>query len=226
MRTDQFAVIGLGRFGSSLAKELMSLGHEVLGIDKDEEVIDNINRQITHAVVADATDIETLRSLGIRNFDCGVVAIGDDIQTSILATIQLKELGVKKVVAKAITELHGRVLERIGVDRVIFPERDMGIRVAHQLVSPNLLDYIELSKDYTIVELSVPRCLDGISLQQLSPRSRFGCSIVAIHKKEGVVVVPTAEHVLEENDIMVIIGSNEQLESFEDELSDSQMKLT
>ena len=223
MRTEQFAVIGLGRFGSSLAKELIELGHEVLGIDKDEEVVDAIGRKLTHAVVADATDVDMLRSLGVRNFDCGVVAIGDDIQTSILATIQLKELGVKKVVAKAITELHGRVLERIGVDRVIFPERDMGIRVAHQLVSPNLLDYIELSKDYSIAELTVPNCLDGISLKELNPRSRFGCSIVAINKKEGVIIVPTAEQVLSEKDIMVIIGTNEQIDAFEERMSDGQV---
>jgi len=223
MRTEQFAVIGLGRFGSSLAKELIDLGHEVLGVDKDEEVVDAMNGKLTHVVVADATDVDTLRSLGIRNFDCGVVAIGDDIQTSVLATIQLKELGVKKVVAKAITELHGRVLERIGVDRVIFPERDMGIRVAHQLVSPNLLDYIELSKDYSIAELTVPSCLDGVSLKELSPRSRFGCSIVAINKKEGVIVVPTAEQVLSEKDIMVIIGTNEQIDAFEERMSDGEV---
>ena len=223
MKTEQFAVVGLGRFGSSLAKELIELGHEVLGIDKDEEVVDAMNGKLTHAVVADATDVDTLRSLGVRNFDCGVVAIGDDIQTSILATIQLKELGVKKVVAKAITELHGRVLERIGVDRVIFPERDMGIRVAHQLVSPNLLDYIELSKDYSIAELTVPSCLDGVSLKELSPRSRFGCSIVAINKKEGVIVVPTAEQVLSEKDIMVIIGTNEQIDAFEERMIDGEV---
>ncbi|WP_152396860.1 potassium channel family protein [Paenibacillus guangzhouensis] len=223
MKTEQFAVVGLGRFGSSLAKELIELGHEVLGIDKDEEVVDAMNGKLTHAVVADATDVDTLRSLGVRNFDCGVVAIGDDIQTSILATIQLKELGVKKVVAKAITELHGRVLERIGVDRVIFPERDMGIRVAHQLVSPNLLDYIELSKDYSIAELTVPSCLDGVSLKELSPRSRFGCSIVAINKKEGVIVVPTAEQVLSEKDIMVIIGTNEQIDAFEERMTDGEV---
>jgi len=223
MKTEQFAVVGLGRFGSSLAKELIELGHEVLGIDKDEEVVNAMNGKLTHAVVADATDVDTLRSLGVRNFDCGVVAIGDDIQTSILATIQLKELGVKKVVAKAITELHGRVLERIGVDRVIFPERDMGIRVAHQLVSPNLLDYIELSKDYSIAELTVPSCLDGVSLKELSPRSRFGCSIVAINKKEGVIVVPTAEQVLSEKDIMVIIGTNEQIDAFEERMTDGEV---
>lgn len=142
----QYAVIGLGRFGSSLSQELTQLGHEVLGIDRDEEKVDEMSDKLTHTVVADATDEEVLRSLGVRNFDCAVVAIGDNIQASIMAAILLKELGVKTVVAKALTDQHAKVLEKIGVDRIIFPERDMGVRVAHQLVSPNLLDYIELSK--------------------------------------------------------------------------------
>ncbi len=157
-----------------------------------------------------------LRSLGVRNFDCGVVSIGDDIQSSILTAILLKDLGVKQVVAKAMSDLHGRVLEKLGVDRVVYPERDMGIRVAHQLVSPNLLDYIELSKEYTIAELAVPQCLSGISLQELNPRARFGCSIVAIHKPQGMIIAPTAEDVLHERDIMIMIGTNAQIEDFED----------
>ncbi|WP_019423713.1 potassium channel family protein [Paenibacillus sp. OSY-SE] len=216
MELQQFAVVGMGRFGSSLAKELVRLGHQVLGIDKDEEVVADMTGMVTHAVVADATDEDVLRSLGIRNFDCAIVAIGDDIQTSILVSIQMKELGVKKVVAKALSDLHGRVLERLDVDRVIYPERDMGIRVAHQLVSPNLLDYIELSKEYTIAELSVPGCMQGMSLKELNPRARFGCSIVALNKPEGIIIAPSAEAVLDERDIMVMIGTNNQIEDFEE----------
>ncbi|MFC4102986.1 potassium channel family protein [Paenibacillus xanthanilyticus] len=216
MKKNQFVIIGLGRFGSSLAKELVKLGYEVLGVDKDEEAVQDLSQILTHAVVAEATDEDVLRSIGVRNFDCGVVAIGDDIQASILTTILLKDLGVKKVVGKAMTELHGRVLEKIGVDRVVYPERDMGIRVAHQLVSPNLLDYIELSKDYTIAELAVPKCLNGKSLQELNPRGRFGCSIVAINKPQGVIIAPVASEVLAEKDVMVIIGTNEGIEQFED----------
>lgn len=211
----QFVIIGLGRFGSSLGRELIELGNEVLGIDKDEEAVQEMSSVLTYAVSADCTDEESLRSLGVRNFDCGVVAIGDDIQASILTTILLKDLGVKQVVAKAISELHGRVLEKIGVDRVVYPERDMGIRVAHQLVSPNLLDYIELSKEYTIAELAVPACLNGKSLHDLNPRARFGCSIVAINKPDGIIIAPTATDVLTERDVMVIIGTNEQIEHFE-----------
>jgi trk system potassium uptake protein len=214
----QYAVIGLGRFGSSLSRELVKLGYEVLGIDINEERVNEMSNVLTHTVLADCSDEEVLRSLGIRNFDCVVVAIGNDIQSSILTAIVLKDAGVKKVVAKALTELHGKVLEKIGVDRVIYPERDMGIRVAHQLVSPNLLDYIELSNDYTIVELSVPQKICGQSLHELNPRAKYGCSVVAIIRKSGVIVAPAATDMLEVGDLMVVIGKNDGIEKFEHEL--------
>ncbi|MBP1156753.1 MULTISPECIES: TrkA family potassium uptake protein [unclassified Paenibacillus] len=219
MKNTQYAVIGLGRFGSSLAMELLNLGHEVLGIDMDEEAVEEMSDKLTHVVVADSTEEEVIRSLGIRNFDCVVVAIGNDIQASILTAILLKDIGVKTVVAKALSELHGKVLNKIGVDRIIFPERDMGVRVAHQLVSPNLLDYIELSDEYTIAELAVPKRLAGRSLKELDPRARYGCSVVAINKKSGVIIAPTAIDTIEERDIMVVIGTNEQIEKFEDEVN-------
>ncbi|ANY65180.1 potassium uptake system protein [Paenibacillus sp. BIHB 4019] len=217
MKKNQFVIVGLGRFGSSLGRELIQLGYEVLGIDKDEEAVQELSDELTYTVSADCTDEETLRSIGVRNFDVGVVAIGNDIQASILTTILLKDLGVKTVVAKAVDELHGRVLEKIGVDRIIYPERDMGIRVAHQLVSPNLLDYIELSKDYTIAEIVVTGKLHGKTLSDLDLRARFGCSIVAINKPNGIIIAPTATDVLHERDVMVIIGTNEQIEQFEEE---------
>jgi trk system potassium uptake protein TrkA len=214
----QYAVIGLGRFGSSLSKELVKLGYEVLGIDKSEEIIDEMSDELTHAVVADSTDEEVLKSLGVRNFDCAVVAIGDNIQASILTALLLKELGVKTVVAKALSDLHGKVLQKLGVDRIIYPERDMGVRVAHQLVSPNLLDYIELSPDYTIVELSVPKGLSGRSLKELDIRAKYGCSIIAINKRDSMIIAPTADDILKEKDVMVIIGTNKQIEVFESEV--------
>lgn len=216
MKKNQYAVIGLGRFGSSLAKELKKQGYEVLGIDKYEERVEEMSSVLTHTVVANCIDEDVLRSIGIRNFDCVVVAIGDDIQASILTCILLKDMGVKTVVAKALSELHGKVLQKIGVDRIIFPERDMGIRVAHQLVSPNLLDYIELSKNYTIAELAVTKKIAGATLKQLNTRARFGCSVVAINKNDGVVIAPTAEDIVDEKDIMVVIGTTEQIEDFEE----------
>jgi len=215
----QFAVIGLGRFGSSLAMTLMREGYEVLGIDKDEEIINHMAGNLTHAIVADTTDEDAMRAIGIRNVDCAVVAIGDDTQSSIMTALLLKDLGVKLVVAKALSQIHGKVLERIGVDRVIFPERDMGERVAHQLISPNLLDFIEISKDYSICELKVFPKIAGRTLKELDLRAQYGFSVVAVHKKTGgVVVAPPAEHVLEEKDVMVVIGKLEQIEHFEKKL--------
>ena len=218
MKPKQFAIIGLGRFGASLALELMEQGYEVLGIDRNEEVVEDMSELLTHTVVADATDEEVLKSLGIRNFDCGIVAIGNDIQMSILSAILLKELGVAMVVAKAISVLHGRAPEKLGVDRVIFPERDMGIRVAHQLVTPNLLDYIELSKDYLIVEMTVTDCMDGKTLSELNTRVRYGVSVVALNKQSGIIVAPTAMDVVNSGDIMVVIGSNDNVDRFESEV--------
>jgi len=215
MKAQQFVVIGLGRFGSSLALELMEMGYEVLGIDHHEERVDEMSDHLTHAVMADATDEGIMRSLGVRNFDCGIVAIGDNMERSILAAILLKELGVKQVVAKAISVLHGRALSKLGVDRVIFPEKDMGIRVAHQLVTPHLLDYIEISKDYKIVELTVPACMDGKSLSELNTRAKYGCSIIALNRESGIIVAPTAHDHLYKGDIVVVIGSNESIDRFE-----------
>lgn len=220
MKRQQFVVIGLGRFGASIALELMSMGYEVLGIDRNEEVVDDMSNVLTHAVTADATDEEALKSLGVRNFDCGIVAIGNDVQMSVLTAILLKELGVTTVVAKAISILHGRALEKLGVDRVVYPERDMGIRVAHQLVTPNMVDYLALSKDYTIIELNVPPILDGKTLSELNTRARFGCSIVALHKPGGIIIAPTTMDHLEVNDIMVVIGSNTNIAEFEKEISE------
>lgn len=218
MKTGQYVIIGLGRFGANLGIQLMEMGCEVLGIDKDEEAVDEMSELLTHTVVADATDEQTLRSLGVRNFDCGIVAIGNDIQMSILATILLKEMGVKTVIAKAISKLHGRALEKLGVDRIVYPERDMAIRVAHQLVTPHLLDYLELSGEYSIVELKVPACLHDMTLADLNSRTRFGCTVVALHTSAGVRIAPTAMDRLQKDDIMVVIGSNDNLERFEDEV--------
>lgn len=218
MKKKQFAVIGLGRFGSSVGRELVNLGCEVLGIDRREERVEEMRDVLTHVVVADCNDEEVLQSLGIRNFDCVIIAIGDDIQASILTAILLKELGVPKVVAKALTALHGKVLEKIGVDRIVYPERDMGIRVAHQLVSPNLLDYIELSRNYTIVEMNASKKMAGRTIRQLDTRAKYGCSIVAIHRQQEVVIAPTADEVVRENDNLIVIGTNQQIEKFQQEM--------
>lgn len=210
----QFVIIGIGRFGSSLAKRLFDMGHEVLAVDIDEEIIQGISDSVTHAVAADATDEHVLKSLGVRNFDVGVVSIGSDIQSSIIATLMLKEMGLKYVVAKAQSEVHAKVLKKIGADRVVFPERDMGIRVAHNLVTTNILDMIELSPDYSICEFEVFSSWVGESLKDLNLRAKHGINILAIKNNinDGAInFSPKAQDTINEGDILVVVGSNDDL---------------
>lgn len=211
----QFVIIGLGRFGSSIAKTLYSLGNDVLAIDRDEDVVQEISDSVTHAVQLDATDENALRSLGIRNFDVAVVTIGDNIQSSVMATLLVKELGVKYIIAKGHSDLHAKVLYKIGADRVILPEKDMGVRVAHNLVSANILDYIELSEDYSIMEIQVLEDWTGRTLNELRLRSKYGINVMAIKRGEDVNLSPSAEDIIEENDIIVAIGSAEDLSRLE-----------
>nr|WP_192701874.1 TrkA family potassium uptake protein [Paenibacillus sp. OAS669] len=211
----QFAVIGMGRFGSSVARTLSDLGYEVLAIDSSEQRTQEISTMVTHVVQADSTDEEALRSLGLRNFDVVIVAIGQDIQSSILTTIILKEIGVPKVVVKAQNELHGKVVKKIGADKVIYPERDMGQRVAHHLISSNILDYIELSETYSIIEVQASRTLIGKNLRELDIRAKYGCNVMAIKAGSHMNIAPSAEDLIKENDVLVIVGKNEDLNNFE-----------
>ncbi|MBM7854779.1 trk system potassium uptake protein TrkA [Desulfohalotomaculum tongense] len=211
-----FAVIGLGRFGSSVATTLYRLGHEVLAVDSDAKKVEDIIENVTHAVQADAKDEHTLRELGIRNFDVVVVAIGQDMQTNILVTVMLKDMGVKKVVSKARTELHGKVLQRIGADRVVFPERDMGERVARALVSKNIMEQINLSPDYSIAELMAPQSYVGKTLQELAFRKELGVTILAIRRDNDIIISPGAKTEIKPNDVLVAIGRYEKLEEIGD----------
>ena len=186
----QFLVIGLGRFGSSVATALARSGHEVLAIDTNEEVAQKLNGIVTHVVVADTTDEDTLKALGVRNFDVAVVAIGSNIQANIFTTLLLKNLGVPFIVAKALNDLHGKMLEKIGADRVVYPEYDMGQRVAHNIVTSNVLEYIELSPNVGIVEIGVPRSLIGKTLIEADLRARFEVNVVAIKRDDQVIVPP------------------------------------
>lgn len=212
----QFAVIGLGRFGTSMALTLARMGYDVLAVDTNEEKVNNIIEYVTHAVQVDAMDEQALKSLGIRNFDVVIVAIGQDIQANILTTVMLKELGVKKVVSKAVTDLHGKVLERIGADKVVFPERDMGVRVAHALVSKNILDQINISPDYSIIELISPTELANKTLGQGNIRGRYGVTVLAIRRGNDVIISPGAQHLVKEGDVLVVVGRNEKLKTLED----------
>ena len=215
MANKQFVIIGLGRFGSSIAKTLYSLGNDVLAIDKDEDIVQEIADSVTHAVQLDATDENALRALGIRNFDVAVVTIGDNIQSSIMATLLVKELGVKYIIAKGHSDLHAKVLYKIGADRVVLPEKDMGVRVAHNLVSANILDYIELSEDYSVMEIQVLDELSGKTLNELRLRSKYGINVMAIKRGDEVNLSPSAEDIIEDNDVIVAIGSAEDLNRLE-----------
>ncbi|MBD1372817.1 TrkA family potassium uptake protein [Hazenella sp. IB182357] len=209
-----FAIIGIGRFGGSVAKTLHSMGYEVLAIDSDTQRVQDISQIVTHAVEADSTDESALKALGIQNIDVVVVSIGKDIQSSIMTTLLVKEMGIHKVVVKAQNELHGKVLEKIGADRVVYPERDMGVRVVHNLISPNILDYVELSKDYSIVEIIARKYLGGKSLQELDIRARFGCNVMAIKSDEKFNIAPLATDAIKEGDMLVVIGHNDDLRKF------------
>ncbi|MCG7410404.1 TrkA family potassium uptake protein [Paenibacillus sp. ACRRX] len=211
----QYAIIGMGRFGSSIARSLSNLGFEVLAIDSSEQRIQEIVNMVTHAVSADSTEEEALKALGVRNFDVVVVAIGQDIQASILTTLILKDLGVPMIVAKAQNELHGKVLSKIGADKVVFPERDMGTRVAHNLISPNILDYIELSDDHSIVEVRATGSMLGQNLIELDIRARFGCNVMAIKNNGHINISPLADYRLREEDVLVIVGQNDNLKKLE-----------
>ena len=211
----QFAIIGLDRFGSSVAKYLAEMGYEVLAVDDNAQRVQDVAHAVTHAVAADSTDEEAMSSLGIRNFDVVVVAIGQDIQSSILTTLILKDLGVPYIIVKAQNELHGKVLNKIGADKVVFPERDMGLRVAHHLISPNILEHIELSPDYSIVEMRLPSVMFGKNLKQLDIRQKYNCNVLAVKRNEEMNITPSADEPLIRDDILVIVGKNEQLTKLE-----------
>ncbi|REE87487.1 trk system potassium uptake protein TrkA [Paenibacillus taihuensis] len=215
MGKKQFAVIGMGRFGSSVATSLMQLGYDVLAIDRSEQIIQDVSDWATHAVAADTTDEDTLRSLAIWNFDVVVVAIGADIQASILTALILKELGVKQVIVKAQNELHGKVLSKIGADKIVFPERDMGIRLAHNLVSPNILEFIELSKEYSIVELKAPAEVVGKTLKQLDIRANYRCNVLAIKSGADLNIAPFDDDWVEKDDVLVIAGRSKDISKLE-----------
>lgn len=208
-----FLVIGLGRFGAAVAQELSALGQEVLALDVDAENVQHIADQVTQAIQGDAQDEAVLRSVGARNFDCCVVAVGADMEASILITVMLKEMGAKYIVAKAMTPIHARVLERVGADRVVLPEIDMGQRLAQRLVRTNVVDYIGVSDDFSIVEIHPPKSWVGNTLGKLGVRARHQINVLAIRHGEGgqVDVNPQPDKVIGPDDLLIVIGTNEQV---------------
>ncbi|GGH74205.1 trk system potassium uptake protein TrkA [Pullulanibacillus pueri] len=218
----QFAVIGLGRFGGSICRTLSDQGAEVLAIDVDEDRVNEFTSIATHAVIADSTDETVLKSLGLRNFDHVIVAIGDNIQASILSTLILKELGVKKVTAKAQNDYHEKVLRKIGADQVIHPERDMGARIAHNITSSSVLDYLELSDKHSILEVVAGRKMDGRSIIDLDVRANYGVNIVAIKQSGHINVSPRADEIVNKGDILIIIGADSDIDRFKKQMLENE----
>lgn len=219
----QYAVIGLGRFGYWVAKTLIDLDCEVLAIDSDEEKVKDVSDFVTHAVVLDATDEKAVQSVGIHDMDVGVVSIGENIEASILAVMILKECGVNYIVAKAVTPLHGRVLENLKVNKIVHPERDVATRITKKLINPNIVDQLELSPEYSIVEISVPKPLIGKSLKESQLRNKYGVNLIAIKRKvaedavvkEKMNVIPSSTEIMCKDDLLVLIGLNRDLEKLE-----------
>lgn len=223
----QFAVIGLGRFGFSVAKTLSEKGHQVLGIDIDEDRVQDLSEIATQAICADATDEKALKAIGLDSIDVAVIGMGDNKEASILTALILKEMGIKDIVAKAVSEDHRKVLLRVGATKVVAPEKDMGIRVAKSLVSPTVIEHIELSEDSSIAELITPAEYINKKLLDIDIRKRYGLNIIAIKKimkivaKDGEVkeeqkinVSPEPDDVIRKEDILIVVGTNEHIEEF------------
>ena len=208
-----YVVIGLGRFGQTLARQLCMLGAEVLAMDVNNDLVQQVADDVTHAVVGDAQDKEVLRALGVRDFDCAIVAIGSDLAASVLTVMNLQELEVPYIICKAHDDTHRRVLEKLGVPRVVIPEQENAARLARSLNSHNVLDYIELSEDYGILEIPAPKSWIGKTLKELNIRAKMGVNIIAVESGRQTNVSPSADYRIQAGDIMVVLGDNYSLEA-------------
>ncbi len=208
-----YIVIGLGRFGSEVARKLCGQGCEVLAMDIHSNLVQQVANDVTHAVVGDGQDKDVLKALGAGNFDCAIIAIGDDLAASVLTTMNLKELGVPYIVCKAHDATHRRVLEKLGVDRVVIPEYEFAGKLARSLSSHNVLDYIELSEDYGILEVPAPKSWVGKSILELNVRAKLGVNIIAVENEKTTNVSPSAGYRIQTGDIMVVLGDNKALEA-------------
>ena len=226
----QFVVIGLGRFGTSVAQSLIEKGHQVIGIDQDGEVVEGMAEHLTQALELDATDEKALGAAGIEQVDAAIVSMGDNLEASILITLILKEMGIKEIVTKAVSDNHGKVLKRVGATRLVFPERDMGVRIAGFLSEPEVIEHIGLSQEYSIVEIPAPGVFMGKSLKQLNVRADYRINVVAIKRrvpkkdaegkveiKEDITVVPAPNEVINKGDVLIVIGTNEDIEKIRKE---------
>lgn len=206
-----YAVLGLGRFGAQAAVELCRLGCEVLAMDVSRELVSQVSADVTHAVVGDSQDKDVLKALGVADFDCAIVAIGGDLAASVLTTMNLKELGVPQIICKAHDMTHRKVLEKLGADRVVIPEQEQAVRLARSLSNPNVLDYIELSDEYGIIEVPAPKTWRDKSLRELNVRAKLGVNILAVRRDGGINVSPAADFAIAEGDVLVVLGDSQAL---------------
>jgi len=209
----KFAVIGLGSFGWNIAETLYAGGEEVLAVDKDKEKIDSVKSFVTHAVHMDSADKQSLEALGMKEMDVVVVSLGPEMESSILTVLYLKELGMKRIVAKALNDDHAKILESVGADEVIYPEKDMAIRTAHRLSNPNVLESLPLLSGVLIQEIAPPESFIGKSLKELNLRNKYGVQILTIKEiiPDRTVTIPTADFVIKDSDILIVMGEERQL---------------
>lgn len=210
-----YFVIGLGLFGQALARQLCKLGADVLAMDMSSQLVQQVAADVTHAVVGDAKDKEVLRALGAKDFDCAVIAIGDDLATSVLVAMNLMELGVPHIVCKAHDETHRKVLEKLGVNRVVIPEQENAQRLGRSLHSHNVLEYIELSEEYGILEVPAPKGWTGKSIRDLNIRAKLGINIIAVESGRKTNVSPSADYTIQPDDILVVLGDSYSLEELQ-----------
>ncbi|WP_326911606.1 potassium channel family protein [Sedimentibacter sp. MB31-C6] len=210
----EIIVIGCGRFGTSVAKTLNDLGHDVMIVDNDAETVEELSEFVTHAIQIDATDESAYNALGLKNFDVAVIAIGSNLEASIMATLMAKEKGVPFVIAKAKNETHAMLLKKIGADNIVFPERDMGIRIANNLTTPNILEAIRLSSEYSIIEtVALEEWVDN-TIEDLKFSKVHKVNIIAIRSGEEIYISPPPDSVIKKGDILVVLGDNKSLKKF------------
>lgn len=211
MKRKTIGIIGLGRFGGTLAKQVAALGHEVVGIDIEETLVQKLASYLTHSIVADFSDEDTIRQLNLQELDVVVIAIGDNLKAKLLSAMVLKELHTPYIVAKASTTMESKLLERVGADLIIFPEMDMAERVAQMLTRENIVDYFQLSQDIGLVEMGIPQFMVGHTLVELDIRKHYNVNIVAVKRDKNVIAPPNPNNPLQDDDMLIVIGRNEDI---------------
>lgn len=211
MATKVYAVLGLGKFGTSIARELSDLECDVIAVDSDEEIVKEMSQEVSYAVAADVTDIDAMREIGISDTDAVFIAMSEDLESSIMAALVTKELGARYIIAKASGRMHGKVLERVGVDRVVYPEIEMGRRIARNMVAGNFLDMIDLSPNYSLVEITLPEDWIGKTVLDLNVRRNYGVNIVAMKREHHVIVDIDINEPFAEGDVLIVVGSNDAI---------------